>query len=89
MTETKNVSLLFYIILNQAFPHDSQVSLHSWLLWPTVRRYDIVLVVRSRFLSMGEQRAIAQWANLSNFCSEMSEIMESSGFLRRPKMLVY
>ena len=28
----------FTKILNQAFLHDSRVSLHSWLLWSTVRR---------------------------------------------------
>ena len=42
MTETKKVSVLFTKILNQAFnmthTFDFEVSLHYWLLWPTVRR---------------------------------------------------
>ena len=49
--KTKNVSVLLYKnLLNQAFfmthTFDSEVSLHSWLLWPTVRfgRYVAVCV---------------------------------------------
>ena len=39
MTETKNVAVLLYKNLKSSFLHDtfeSEVSLHYWLLWPTV-----------------------------------------------------
>jgi hypothetical protein len=43
VTETNNVSALFYKNVKSSFIYmthtlDSKVSLHSWLLWPTVRR---------------------------------------------------
>ena len=35
VTETKTVSVLLYENLKLSFLHDSEVSLHYWLLWPT------------------------------------------------------
>ena len=35
--------LCFTKILNKAFLHDSQVSLQSWSLWPTVRLSSLLL----------------------------------------------
>ena len=42
VTETKNISVLFYINFKSSFLHyshtfNSEVSLHYWLLWSTVR----------------------------------------------------